>query len=290
MKVCQACGSRYDAADWTCPSCRAVPIYRDGFPVFAPLHGGDGTTRDAAYLDSSIQMAEARHFWFHARLRLVEWTVRHYFPGARRLLDLGCGTGFVLEGLRRAAPSMALAGCDTRLETLAIARRRLEDVLLFAADVAALPYEAEFDVVTALDVLEHIDGDRAALDALLNVIKPGGGLIVTVPQHPWLWSEVDDFSCHRRRYVRDDLERKVRATGFEILRCTSLFAVTLPLLAVSRLRRRRRVFDPAAELHVPAAINSALGALLALERRLIKAGASLPFGSSLMLIARRPVT
>jgi SAM-dependent methyltransferase len=247
--------------------------------------------RDAAYLDTPIRMAEARHFWFRARLRLVQWMLHRYFPSAQHLLDLGCGTGFVLDGLRRNAPSLVLAGCDTRLETLAIARQKLENVLLFAADVAALPYEAEFDVVTALDVLEHIDRDDAALDALLNVIRPGGGLILSVPQHPWLWSKIDDFSCHRRRYVRLDLEKKVRAAGFDILRCTSVFAVTLPLLAVSRLRRGRgRVCDPTAELQIPAAINGTLGALVALEGLLIKAGASLPFGSSLMLIARRPMT
>jgi SAM-dependent methyltransferase len=268
-----------------------VPISRGGFPVFGSLcHDDDGRARDAAYLDTDIRIAEARHFWFRTRLGLVQWMLRRYFPRAQRLLDLGCGTGFVLEGLRRSAPSLVFAGCDTRLETLAMARQKLDDVLLFAADVAALPFEAEFDVVTALDVLEHVDADGAALDALRNVIKPGGGLILTVPQHPCLWSEVDDFSCHRRRYVRSDLERKVRAAGFDILRGTSFFAVTLPVLALSRLRRRRaRAFDPAAELQIPTAVNYTLGALLALEGLLVKAGASLPFGSSLVLIARRPI-
>ena len=287
MKACLACGYRYDARDWTCPSCHAVPVNRGGILVFGFAADG-GACRDAAYLDTQIQMAEVRHFWFLARLRLVQWMLRRYFPSARQLLDVGCGTGFVLEGLRRTAPSLALAGCDVRLETLAIARQKLRDVVLFAADTTALPYESEFDVVTALDVLEHIDDDGAALGALLNVIKPGGGLILTVPQHPWLWSEVDDFSCHRRRYVRLDLETKVAAAGFDILRCTSFFAVTLPLLAASRLRRRRgRVFDPSAELQIPTAVNGILRALLGFEGRLIKLGASLPFGSSLILIARR---
>jgi SAM-dependent methyltransferase len=290
VKVCLDCGSRYDSPDWICPSCHAVPTRRDGFPVFGVSADDTGVaTRDAPYLDSQIRTAETRHFWFGARLRLVQWMVHRYFPAARQLLDLGCGTGFVLEGLRRGAPSLALAGCDTRIETLAIARHRLPDVPFFAADVATLPFESEFDLVTALDVLEHIDDDAGALEALLKVIRPGGGLLLTVPQHPWLWSAVDEFSCHRRRYISADLERKITAAGFEIVRCTSCFAVTLPLLAFSRLLHRpRQAFDPAAELQLPAAVNRILGILLAGEGRLIKAGAWLPFGSSLIAVARRP--
>lgn len=242
--------------------------------------------RDATYLDTHIRTAEARHFWFRARLRLVQWALRRYFPAAGRLLDVGCGTGFVLEGVRRRAPSLALAGCDLRVETLEIARQNVPDALLFAADMTRLPFASEFDVVTALDVLEHVDDDIAAFEGLLKAIKPGGGLILTVPQHPWLWSPVDDFSCHRRRYTRAGLEEKARTAGFDIVRCTSLFAVTLPMLAVSRFRRRR-AFDPAAELQIPIALNTVLGAVLGVEGALVRWGASLPFGSSLMLIARR---
>ena len=155
--------------------------------------------RDADYLDADIQAAEASHFWFHARRRHVRWVLDRYFSEARLVLDVGCGTGFVLEGLQRGDRSRVLAGCDARIETLAMARRTLPGVLLFAADVEALPVRAQFDVVTALDILEHVDEDVRALAALRDVIKPGGGLILTVPQHPWLWSEVDDFSRHRRR-------------------------------------------------------------------------------------------
>jgi len=245
--------------------------------------------RDAEYRDADIHAAEARHFWFRARSRFVQWAWRRYFPDARRLLDLGCGTGFVLRELHRRDPRLTLAGCDRRLETLAIARTQAPGALIFAADVGALPLGPVFDVVTALDVLEHVDEDEAALAAICCALKPGGGVILSVPQHPWLWSEIDDFSCHRRRYVRIDLERKAAAAGFEILRSTSLFATTLPIVAASR-RRRGAEFDPAAELRIPAAVSRALGAMISVEARLISAGLSLPFGSSLMLIARRPTT
>lgn len=245
---------------------------------------------DATYLDAEIRAAEARHFWFRGRLQLVLWMLRRYFPTTQRLLDVGCGTGFVLEGIRQRHPALDLAGADLRLATLIDARRRVPGVSFFAADTFALPYDSEFDVVVALDVLEHIDDDRAALRALRDVVKPGGGVILTVPQHPWLWSEVDDFSCHRRRYRRSDLESKCVEAGFEILRRTSLFAVTLPLVVASRFFRRTKAFDPAAELTVPTVVNIGLALLVACERLLIRMGGSVPFGSSLVVVGRRPIT
>ncbi len=288
MKICLACGYRYDGVDWRCPSCEEMPIDRDGIPMFGAAGRGEPTS-DATYLDAEIRAAEARHFWFLGRLQLVLWMLRRYFPTAQRLLDVGCGTGFVLEGIRRRYPALDLAGSDVRLTTLVEARRQMPGISFFAADAFALPYESEFDVVVALDVLEHIDDDRAALRALKNVIKPGGGVILTVPQHPWLWSEVDDFSCHRRRYVRSDLEGKVTDAGFEILRRTSLFALTLPLVIASRLVRRPAAFDPAAELKVPTLLNIGLARLVALERLLVWMGGSVPFGSSLVVVGRRPI-
>ena len=289
MKVCLACGHRYDATGWRCPSCHDAPIERDGILMFGAAARGEPPA-DATYLDPEIRAAEARHFWFRSRVHLLVWLLRRYFPTAETLLDVGCGTGFVLEGIRRGRRSLVLAGCDVRLPTLLEARRRSTDIRFFAADTSGLPYESEFDVVVALDVLEHIDDDRAALRALRNVVKPGGGVILTVPQHPWLWSDVDDFSRHRRRYVRSDLESKITEAGFDILRLTSIFAVTLPLVVLSRLSRRKDAFDPAAELKIPAAVNAGLGVLVSVERMLLRMGASLTLGSSLVAVGHRPST
>ena len=288
MKICLSCAYRYEGASWRCPSCQEIPIERNGILIFGPAVS-DETCADASYLDEQIRAAEARHFWFRARLQLVLWMLQRYFPDARTLLDVGCGTGFVLNGIQRQHPSLALAGCDVRIDTLSALHTELGDVPLIATDISALPYESEFDVVIALDVIEHIDDDCAALRALLNVLKPGGGLILTVPQHPWLWSEVDDFSCHRRRYVRSELESKIERAGFDMLRRTSFFAATLALLAVSRWRRRTGAFDPAAELNIHPRVNTGLAWLVSLEALLVKLGGSLPFGSSLVIVGRRPI-
>lgn len=244
-------------------------------------------SQDADYLLDDLEVAERSHFWFRARRQLVLWALRFHFPRIRTLLDVGCGTGFLLDDLRRASPDIALAGCDLLFDGVRRARTRLHQVPLFQADVGHLPVRQQFDVMTALDVIEHVDDDRHALGEMFRAIQPGGGLLVTVPQHQWLWSEVDEFSRHRRRYGRADLIGKVRGAGFEVLRCTSFFTTTLPLMALRRLRAKP-IFDPAAELRIPAAMNTAAAAALRPEWLLIRAGLSLPLGGSLMVVARRP--
>ena len=289
MKRCLVCGSHHAEARWRCPVCGTLPASTDGFLRFVPdavEHRGDAT--DADYLLADLTAAEAWHFWFQARRQLVTWALRRFFGEARRLLDVGCGTGFVLEGLQHEA-QLELSGCDPLVTMLTIAQRRVPAAFLFQAEATRLPFDQEFDAILALDVLEHIDADQEALDGIRASLKPGGGLVVTVPQHPSLWSAVDEFSHHRRRYGRVELQRKVRAAGFEIVRCTSCFTLTLPFVAASRwARRHTATFDPAAELRIPRAANAVLHALLECERGLIKAGVSLPAGSSLLLVARRP--
>jgi SAM-dependent methyltransferase len=286
MRLCSRCGAPHDRSDWMCPACGASPVAREGILRFPAAHA-DGH-RDADYRFGDLTDAEPWHFWFRSRRRLVVRALRRHFPGMRSLLDVGCGTGFVLEGVRHQCPGVRLAGCDITIEALARGKQRLPDVFWFEAFADSLPFEEEFDVVTALDVLEHVDRDEESLSALFRAIVPGGGLVVTVPQHPWLWSAVDDFSCHRRRYTRSELLRKARAAGFDIVRCTSCFTLTLPAVVASRLLSRRGAFDPAAELRLPRVLNACLNVLQECESWLIEIGLSLPVGSSLLMVARRP--
>ena len=155
----------------------------------------------------------------------------------------------------------------------------------FQADAYRLPIERGFDVVIALDVIEHLDEDAAALREMFRVVEPGGGLVLTVPQHQWLWSTTDEFSRHRRRYSRAELLAKTRAAGFEVLRCTSFFTATLPLIALHRLTQS----SPVSEVRISRAANAVATIVLKPEWWLIKVGLSLPIGSSLMVVARRPV-
>ena len=285
MRRCSRCGTRHDAPDWVCPACGSSPPVVNGIVRFPP--SAADVRKDAEYLLDDLTDAERWHFWFQSRRRLVIWALGRYFPRMRSLLDVGCGSGFVLEGVRNHRPDVRLAGCDVTIDALVRGKQRLPGGVWFEALADSLPFDEEFDVVTALDVLEHIDRDDDALRGLFRAIVPGGGLVVTVPQHPWLWSAVDEFSCHRRRYSRAGLIRKARAAGFDIVRCTSFFTLTRPIVAASRFIPRRGGFDPAAELRMPRALNACLNALQRCESWLIETGLSLPLGSSLLIVARR---
>jgi SAM-dependent methyltransferase len=286
MKVCVTCGQGFDSLSWTCPCCGWTPGTHDTWPVFAPdlADGGDGISRESFAV---LARLEADHFWFRARNRLLIWAIRRYFPHAASFLEVGCGTGFVLTGIGQAFPHLALAGSEVRNAGLSFARSRLPDVRLFQLDARRLPFAEEFDVIGAFDVLEHIDDDETVFRQLFRATRPGGGIVLTVPQHQFLWSVVDERSLHRRRYGRSDLVRKVEAAGFHVLRTTSFVCVLMPLVWLSRFIQNRRGFGACAEFGVSRYTNAMLERILDFERMLIVAGASLPVGTSLLVVAGR---
>ena len=198
-------------------------------------------------------------------------------------MELGTGAGGVLLEIGRRHPALRLVGSELLVRGLHEARRRLPGVELLQLDARRIPFTSEFDVIGAFDVIEHIDDDEAVLGQMRAALVNGGGIVVTVPQHPWLWSAFDEFSGHRRRYTRRELVAKLTAAGFDVVRVTSFTSFLLPLLVASRQRRRK--IDLARELAVPATLNRALLRIGALERAVIHAGASLPLGGSVTVTA-----
>jgi SAM-dependent methyltransferase len=252
--------------------------------VFAgSLAAGDGS--DADYHFDALAAAESRHFWFVRRAALLSWVIRKYFPSARTLLEVGCGPGGVAAALSEALPHLQMTAGDSRLAGLQHARHRAPHVEILQFNAYALPFDSEFDVAGAFDVIEHLDDDVIALEAMRDSVKPGGGIVITVPQHPWLWSEVDVFTRHRRRYTRAMLREKLISAGLDIVRMTSFVAIGAPILWISR--RFPQKFDPERELRISPSANAVLGWLLRFEHQMIAAGLSLPLGTSLLAIAKR---
>lgn len=233
---------------------------------------------------------ENGNYWFESRNRLIVWAVGRYFPEARTLLEVGCGTGFVLSAVHEAFPRLQLTASDALEEGLAVARSRVPSASFVRVDARDIDYHAEFDLACAFDVFEHIQEDALAIERLYAAARPGGGAIVTVPQHPELWSHADDYGHHVRRYRRRELIERMEHAGFAIIRATSFVSMLLPLMALSRRLDAARAdeFDPFREFHLPQAVNVALGSVLALERLSIRMGVSWPAGGSLLIVARKP--
>lgn len=287
MILCPSCGARNIHAENGCNHCGFVPARVDGFLAWAPeLAKHNDGFREESF--EGLARVEAGNFWFRARNAIVLWALRKYFPDFQSLLEVGCGTGFVLSGITQAFPKARTAGSEIYTAGLVFAAKRLPGVELLQMDARKLPYEAEFDVVAAFDVIEHILEDELVLQNFHRAVKPGGGCVITVPQHQWLWSPVDEAACHQRRYSAWELHAKVEAAGFRIVRSTSFVTLLLPLMLVSRLAARRagQAGDSEA-LALNPVLDRALEAIMRIEHLAIKLGVSLPIGGSRLVVLQR---
>jgi SAM-dependent methyltransferase len=286
MKICLACDQPFESTGWTCPHCGDAPAGGNS-PSFAPYRDDVGSSfpTDAA---SQLELLEAGSFWFRARNELLAWALSRYFPGAASFLEVGCGTGFVLAGIHSKLPDLRIEGGELDLEGLSVARRRLPGVHLYRMDARRIPFENEFDVVGAFDVIEHIDEDELVLQQLARATQPGGGVLITVPQHPALWSAADELARHRRRYTRSELIAKLEQADLRIVRVTSFVTLLLPAMLLHR-RRTRTPERTVGECALPPYIDRWLERTMRIERSLIQSGVSFPAGGSLLAVARSAV-
>lgn len=289
MIVCPKCGSAIIDLAGSCGDCGFVPERIDGFVAWSPELARSNSGFNAQDF-GGLARAEAEHFWFRARNRIILWALAKYFPDASSLMEVGCGTGFVLSGIAGQFPGMRLVGSEIYTSGLAFAAQRLPEAELVQMDARNLPYVAEFDVVAAFDVIEHIEEDELVLQNIHRAIKPGGGCLITVPQHMWLWSAVDEQACHQRRYDVAELHAKVSAAGFQIVRSTSFVSFLLPVMAFSRFLQKDtpdNKADATEGLKISPLLNAMFFRLLSLESRLIKMGLNFPLGGSRLIVARK---
>jgi SAM-dependent methyltransferase len=239
---------------------------------------------------AELAKLEASNFWFRARNRLILWALHTYGPNVANFLEVGCGTGFVLSGIAEARPGVALSGSEIFSAGLSHAAKRVPHAQLMQMDARQVPFLDEFDAIGAFDVLEHIEEDRAVLAQFKRALKPGGILLMTVPQHAWLWSAADEYACHVRRYSCAEIEEKLRALGLQLLRSTSFITTLLPAMMLSRALQKgnRKEFDPDAELNIHPVLNEAFYALTMAELTGIKHGINYPVGGSRLIVARKP--
>jgi SAM-dependent methyltransferase len=245
--------------------------------------------------------AEDRHFWFRSRNRIIATVLRQLTsklePGYR-VLELGCGTGYVLRELERVCQRGEVVGMDLFEEGLRFARSRVQ-CRVAQADIYHLAGERPYHVIGMFDVLEHLPDDRGALRNIHSLLVPGGQVVLTVPAHASLWSYADDYAQHYRRYAPRELAETLITAGFVVEYRTQFMMPLFPLMWLARRLAfwKSRAGRPAAppsprelflkELRIVPVLNTVLYHLLSWERFLIGGRCTLPLGTSLLAVARK---
>lgn len=292
MKFCSQCKTAYDAINFKCPICGNSALIDKDIILHAPdmAFEGGGFNPEAF---KKLAGLEETNFWFRARNHLILWALHKFVPtdakadSLGKYLEIGCGTGYVLKGVKSAFKNTQVFGSEIFTLGLEQAKNRLTDITLMQMDARRIPYQDEFDVIGAFDVLEHIDEDEIVISEVFRALKPGGVFIATVPQHDWLWSKLDDYACHKRRYKSIELQKKMKQAGFKIIKTTSFVSLLLPLMYMARNQNKdkKAEFDPVKELALPKILNQILYAIMKIEIGLLKLGVSFPFGGSRLVLA-----
>jgi len=282
------CASGFTGDGWTCPDCGFAPSVDRGIPIFAPELAHDISGYESAPFEVHGGDDAERSFWTAARSSLIVWALRAYAPQARRFLEIGCGTGGVLRRIEAAFPTMECTGAEALVLGLHKAATRLSRTRLLQFDAIRIPFQSEFDAVGAFDVIEHIVDDDGVLQSMASSLGPGGIMLLTVPQHPWLFGPADVAAHHERRYTRAGLVDQVERLGLRTVCVTSFVALLLPALAAVRLLSEWRGgrYDSSEEFQI-GALNGAFARVMDVERASIRWGMRWPLGGSLLVVAQK---
>jgi len=289
MKRCLTCNVCYASTIRDCPSCGFGPVLVDGFCAYAHEFAHAGGGFQSIYF-SELARLEEDNFWFRSRNLLILWALKEYCPDFHSFLEIGCGTGYVLSGISKIFQQSTLVGSEIFTSGLSLAAARLPLVDFMQMDARNIPFKEEFDVIGVFDVLEHIEEDERVLAQVYSALKPQGFTLIAVPQHAWLWSSMDEYAYHVRRYSASDLHQKIKKVGFRIVRSTSFVTTLLPAMMTSRFFQRKvsdEKFDATSELKISPWLNLLFFQMLCTELTYIRKGFNFPIGGSRLVIARK---
>ena len=239
---------------------------------------------DASYIQH-IAYIQKDHWWYNARRDILKRMIEDLdLPDGPQILEVGCGTGANLGMLRKFG---ALSAMDTDEVSVNYAREHNNQVIIEKAPLPIIPFEVDFDLICAFDVLEHIEDDHRAMTSIYDQTKKGGYALLTVPAHPWLWSAHDEINHHKRRYTIRNFRTLLRKSGFGIQKIsyynTFLFAPVAAKRLIDKHIRKTESHDM--ELPPPV-VNTALEHIFAAERFILP-HFNFPFGVSLIAVCRK---
>jgi ubiquinone/menaquinone biosynthesis C-methylase UbiE len=232
---------------------------------------------------------ESEYWWHKAKRRLILHLCQHYkvFQKSNNILDVGCGTGMMMTEL---SSKGSVFGVDGSLQALSFCKKREQAKVLCCDLTYPLPFKSEyFDMVTILDVLEHLDNDSLILSEIRRILKSSGYFFLTVPAYPMLWTYWDVILGHKRRYRRKQLKKLLEDHGFVVKNSSYFYSFLLPVAIIFRLVKS--LFgDSLAKssdfIKLPKAINNLLLFLSKIEMNLIE-HIRIPAGLSVICVCQK---
>ena len=239
---------------------------------------------DRSLIDE-IAEVEDDHWWYEGRRQIIAGVLdRLELKKGSKILEAGCGSGGNLELLANYGSVFAF---EPDPYAFALARSRDVGQIREGSLPDDIPFEEKFEVVLALDVIEHIDDDIEAVKTLVDVLTPGGVMILTVPAYQWMWSEHDEVNEHRRRYTRSVLARTMDKAGVNVQHVSYFNTLLFPAACFQRLVANKFFRRKSTALQIPSdGINRLLTGVLASERFVIFRP-RLPFGLSILALGTK---
>lgn len=222
------------------------------------------------------------HWWYRARRDILADLIARKIgpPPDARILEIGCGTGHnlgMLGGFGR-VDAIEVDGAARD-----IASRRLGRAVMNAPLPALTGVEdGAYDLIAILDVLEHVEEDRAALEGMAAKLRPGGRILITVPAHPWMWSAHDVVNHHKRRYTKGTLREVIGAAGLKLELLSWFNSLLFPVAAAARVAGRVTGKEDSDDTLPPKPVNALFEKIFGLERYAL---GRLPFPPGVSLVA-----
>ena len=270
-----------------------TPLLIDSFKCYAPELAYQNENFPHHMFDLLASLEE-NNFWFKARNTILHHLFEKYIGknNHKQVLEIGCGNGYVLRALQDL--NYHLIGSEIYLDGLKNVRKRLPHIELIQLDARHMPFENQLDAIGAFDVIEHIEEDHLVMQQVYKALKPNGYFLITVPQYLWMWSYLDDYAKHKRRYTQKELKNKLQQAGFQIEFISSFVTILFPFVYLSRLLKKNKpleqvtIEDVIQEFKIPSWLNKLFYQLMLIDTWFIKQGIPLPFGNSLVVVAKKP--
>jgi ubiquinone/menaquinone biosynthesis C-methylase UbiE len=231
-----------------------------------------------------LETQEKTHWWHLSKKRLVRSILKKYCKKQPTILDVGCGSGMILEEFSDIGK---MWGIDFEKEAIDICKEKgLNNVKLGSVEKLP-PFKQKFDCILALDVIEHVDEDKA-LNEIYKALKPKGKLIITVPAYQWMWSTWDVILHHKKRYTASSLKSLLESHNFTQQKLSYFYSFLLPpVYIIRKMKNQKSKKEYKSDFLISSKfINMMLGSLAKIELAYFQ-NHTIPFGLSVVAVAQK---